>query len=427
MTDRSTAHVTVAATCAVLALVLAACSPQVDTDAEAPTRSPAMTAAPVKPTPEPPAVETELQVDPEAWEPLGNLLVATKPLLGSDTELRSLVPGATETVTTVSELFGNEEVKHTRWAAIGDTAPQLAVVALIRTPAKGITPPSFRVDVVAVPAGASEPAPYTVVDGLSEKAEVRSAVGSPAGVVAVEVSDTDEAKDDVVSITYAVDALTGKEVWQQEGYVAGPVFGALTVETWPEDGPCRTLTMRDVGTGKELRRFVGADMPGDGSEPCADPQILRYKSGTVYEREAVGDAVVMVRRTFSDRGLWFDARTGAELAFPHRNLAFFDPVHNLALVDDRLSRPLGDQSPKPVEVYDAITGEVKFTMAEETAKELGFIPRALFDGVLYGETSDAHVEIRVADGVVTDDASGVTPVAAVGDWTYFSDGSLTRR
>src|SRR5690606_18329405 len=116
---------------------------------------------------------------PEVWEPQGSLLVYEESDAASQQHtVHAYLPGTGETSFVVEEQFQGDEVVQFNWAVIGEESPGLAFVAVVRTPAEGITAETLRVEAVGVAFDGTELGRYVVVDGVTVGVELGDVVGS---------------------------------------------------------------------------------------------------------------------------------------------------------------------------------------------------------------------------------------------------------
>jgi hypothetical protein len=344
--------------------------------------------------------------------------------------VRILIPGKDQSTVDFAPIFKGQELLDTRWVIAGGKNLSLVIAARIRIPADGLTPESFSLELVAVDLSGDVINRTAVAAGSTSALEFNELVGSRSDVVAFSIAG--DAADPGVK---GIDVRSGKVSWTFAGWAVAPTYGTITVLTdlpgvTREGRSCEAATGYDIASGKALwavdstaeeldeGRCRGLSIEASGGwgtsydDVASHGAMVTVKVGDPYTGGSVGSKV-------------FEAATGKKLTMLSDRVDLYDPVQRLAYLDNSPSAWIGPRYEDGVGVYDTRTGSTLFELDADTANRLEFDAEQLFDGILYGETTDGKVVIAVATGKVISKEWSYYPVARVGDWTFYSDGVLS--
>jgi hypothetical protein len=400
-----------------IALAIAAAN-----SAPAPIALPTATAAPTKaPAPKPtatPRLPADERVEPADWAAYDDVLLVPSQLINFGGMPESVyVPGEGEV--DMPAVAYSEDLQASGWGFTG-TPDALTLLSAYteRIPAVGITPESYELNLIAldVATGRQQEFPLGEVPGF-----LSVGIAGGAGPIAA-ISVSPDPYDPTVGSVTGINVRTGDDAW-----VLSPANLALGDYGFPvvrmHDGttsPTSAFPCGDViGVEVETGRTVWTE-PDEGTCSADATPAAGYSDGW----DLVQQRYVAVGRYPSESVRWFDLLTGDEVGeITDTSDLFVDPVTGLVTRGGHV----GWANESVFDVVDPSTGEVLFTMDVATQQSLDFRVRALYDGLLYAETTDAAPVIDVATGEVVSEDSPWYPVARIGDWMYFSDGLLTQQ
>lgn len=395
------------------------------------TAIPTAAAIPTPKAPTPTPTPVDVQLSAGEWVAVDRVLVSSEEgVAAAERVVNVFAPGRGESSIKLAPLFDGQELLDARWVIAGVDDVTLVIASRIRTPADGLTPESFTLELVAVDLDGRVLNRTFVATGASSSLTFGQVVGSRSNIVAVSVNGPGEEAS-----VKGIDFRTGETSWTAVGYAVAPTFGTVTVFSdlaglTREGRPCELVTGYDVATGRAL---WAVDSTTEELDEGRCRGLYIYASAgwaTSYENSAVQGAMVSVQvgnpYTGGEVGTKvFEAATGKPLTMLSDRVDLYDPVKHLAYLDDSPSAWVGDRYGEPVSVYDTYTGSKLFELDTETANQLEFDADQLFNGLLYGETTDGRVVIDTSTGDVIAKEWTYYPLARVGDWTFYSDGTLS--
>jgi hypothetical protein len=323
-------------------------------------------------------------------------------------------------------LFPDKEVTSESYTSIGTAAqPLIAAAVQTREEAKGLDPQQY-VTVLAAVDPASQKVLHTteVLRGVDASDSVaHKLTGSPNGSAAAFSTDTTSSAP---ANTVAFDAMNGTKLWEKQGWIQGPVLGAVTVLTTGtgvgDDGetPCEAAVDIEVGTGKTLHTIDSAAM----GSPCPSIEVIAVDSRAGTPQQAEKQKFVRITASTSDKESTYDALTGTERTLPE-TLDVADPHSDLVFPLSRVS-DRNSQRVEPFGVLDTTTGKPVWTLDAQQAYQLEATVRAIYKRKLYLETTDQAPVIDLDTGKTISDNDPRYPIGAVDSWTYWSDGTLEK-
>lgn len=283
------------------------------------------------------------------------------------------------------------------WAVVGDDEPAVVFIAVYRQPGSGLKPPSYYVEAVFVDIDGVEISRTVVVEEMPVTPRIEAVVASSAGTVAVSLREDSD-------VIYGV-AASGGVLWQMPGYIVTESYDTAFIDATAKDEPsnCRVFHGIDVASGKPVWQL--------GETGCVSgwPNFGPESGGSLR------DKVFSLQIESEDPALK-ELVTGVDLQLPGLP-QLYDSVAKQAFYYPAL----GYNSPK---VFDVVSGKVLFELEAEDAVRLEFVARQLFGGLIYAETKDENIVVRVSDGEVLSDWERY-PLAQLGEWWLFNDGLLT--
>ncbi|MEV6907055.1 hypothetical protein [Amycolatopsis sp. NPDC051071] len=326
-----------------------------------------------------------------------------------------------------ASLFPEREIVTESYTSIGTAdRPLIAAAVQIRDEARGLEPQRFITLIAAV-----DPAAQTVLhaaevlrsDTAAETAP-KKLTGSPAATAAAFSTETSTA---LPSRTFSFDAMNGAKLWESQGWIEGPVLGAVTVlkagSGTQSDGkePCEVAIDIEVATGKALHTLESASL----GTPCPHIEVISIDNNGGSAQQAEKQKYVRITASTSEKQSTYEALTGQERTLPATVVAVdphSDLVFPLGRVSDRNS-----QRVEPFGVLDTATGKPAWTLDAQKAYQLGATVRALYDGKVYLKTTDQEPVVDLATGKTISDNDPRYPIGAVDTWTYWSDGTLEKK
>lgn len=385
------------------------------------------TAAAVEtPTPTPTPVD---QMIGEDWTPIDRILVSSNEIgspggIGpgnaitiADTSqmLDIYVPGTGQQQINVDTPFAGKQVDSASVTVAGDNSQLLVVVASIRIPSQGLNPASAEDEIATFDLATGQPVySGTVSTTTNPDAKIGGVSGSHAD--AVVFSDWNG--------IIAVNPRTGATIWKHpDGYVVAQTAGSVAVETqtsgydWSER-QCDIETGIATATGATLWSVDSRTVPHtEGS--CSALKVNAITSPGTDNNAMI--QVVSESGTGTTTDQTFDAETGGPRTLTDEKS--YDPVTGDVFYDPAVIT--NDYNPGPLVVNDTHTGKTIYQIDQTKAKSLNLSVQALYDGYLYTKTTDGTPVIDVTTGQTVADNVTRYPEAAVGDWTYYSDGTLS--
>ncbi|TDP97783.1 hypothetical protein [Labedaea rhizosphaerae] len=325
-----------------------------------------------------------------------------------------------------AELFPDKAVVGESYTSIGTEAkPLIAAAVQVREEAKGLDPQQFVILLAAI-----DPASQTVLhttEVLRGDDQTGSAphklTGSPDGAAVAFATDT---TTKAPATSYAFDAMTGAKLWQKQGWIQGPVLGAVTVFTkgsgTQEDHktPCEVALDVEVATGKTLHTTNSASM----GTPCPSIEVIAIDANGGTSQQAEKQKYVRITASTSDKESTYEARTGADRTLPATVVAA-DPRSDLVFPLGRIS-DRNTQRVEPFGVLDTTTGRPAWILDAQKAYQLEAVVQAVYRGRIYLKTTDQAPVVDLATGKTLEDNAARYPIGAVDSWTYWSDGTLDK-
>lgn len=381
--------------------------------------APAVTTDPPTPTetPTPTMAATNIGAD---YTPFGHFLIKSRGAERDwvDVPTEFYVVGTGPVTVAASTLLPGKEITAEAYTSVGTEAkPMIAGAVEYRAPASGLEPEKYVTVLLAIDPATADAVKQTEVLRQDTKNHPQNLTGSRTGTeVAFSVYT---GISDAPGKTMAYDVMSGKKLWERNGFGHANVFGALTImgDGKPvAGGKCPRATGVDVATGRDLFSVDFSDLnPAD----CGRPAIGSSAFGTFDP--GMSEKLLYVRISGStSKPSAFNAITGAPVQLPAGLLAA-DPRSSLVV-----GQPSGTQDPKPFIVTDAATGDVKYTLDAARVGKLQASVDSLYAGKLYLKTTDQHPVVDVATGKTIIDNAPRYPVGAVDSWTYWSDGTLDK-
>lgn len=322
-----------------------------------------------------------------------------------------------------ADLFPDKEVVAESYTSIGTEAkPLIAAAVQVREEAKGLDPQQFVTLLAAV-----DPVDQTVLhttevlrgDNKTDFAPSKL-TGSPNGSAVAFATDTTPAR------SYAFDAMTGAKLWEKQGWIEGPVLGAVTVFTkgsGTQDDhktPCEVALDLDIATGKTLHTTNSASL----GSPCPVIEVIAIDGNGGTPQQAEKQKYVRITASTTQKESTYEALTGAERTLPATVVAA-DPRSGLVFPLGRLS-DRNTQRVEPFGVLDTTTGRPAWTLDAQKAYQLEAVVQAVYQGKIYLKTTDQAPVVDLATGKTIEDNASRYPIGAVDSWTYWSDGTLDK-
>jgi hypothetical protein len=375
------------------------------------------------------ATATEVTAGPD-YEPFGHFLykrpfnTSEDPRVDGPIEL--YVIGHGPVTLKAAELFPDKEVVAESYTSIGTEAkPLIAAAVQVREEAKGLDPQQFVTLLAAIdPAGQTVLHTMEVLRGDDQTGSTpHKLTGSPDGSAVAFATDT---TTKAPATSYAFDAMTGAKLWQKQGWIQGPVLGAVTVFTngsgtqGDHKTPCEVALDVEVATGKTLHTTNSASM----GTPCPSIEVIAIDGNGGTPQQAEKQKYVRITASTSDKESTYDALTGADRTLPATVVAA-DPRSDLVFPLGRIS-DRNTQRVEPFGVLDTTTGRPAWTLDAQKAYQLEAVVQAVYQGKIYLKTTDQAPVVDLATGKTVEDNASRYPIGAVDSWTYWSDGTLDK-
>ena len=320
-------------------------------------------------------------------------------------------------------LFPDKEVVRESYTSIGTEAkPLIAAAVQVREEANGLDPQQFVTLLAAI-----DPATGTVLhtaEVLRGDNETDSApnklTGSPDATAVAFATDT---TSKAPATSYAFDAMTGAKLWQKQGWIEGPVLGAVTVFTkgsGTQDDhktPCEVALDIEVATGKTLHTTNSASL----GAPCPVIEVISIDANGGTPQQAEKQKYVRITASTTGKQSTYEALTGADRTLPATVVAA-DPGSNLVFPLGRVS-DRNTQRVEPFGVMDTTTGRPAWTLDAQKAYQLEAVVQAVYQGKIYLKTTDQAPVVDLTTGKTIADNDPRYPIGAVDSWTYWSDGT----
>lgn len=353
--------------------------------------------------------------------PFGStVLVGEKYTVGPSVEgpVTLYFPGKQTKIFDAELLFAAEDIVSQKVTLTGPDLESVVMLVKIREPASGLDPERYHYDLVLLDQMGTVLARNVVQDNVEDGTQSWVLVGSATNTVAVSMYFGNG------STTRGINALTGTEVWSSQEYMSEMTFGTLLVDASSAerdrvDRACRILSGFDIASGQKLWTIDSTAT----RTPKGYCTSLTVEYGPRYEF-GVPEGIVVV--SYQDDGPYvkvtsargFNVSTGAELVVaPVGTFDEVDPLtgYVVTLIEDGGLR-----------VYDSATGETVYAVDEQRRIDLNLRITGLYGGLLHTTTTDGAPVVDVVSGEVVADDIGFTPLGAVGEWTLYSDGVLSK-
>jgi hypothetical protein len=417
----------------VVSLVLAGCA---NTSSTAPTTakssSSATIAAPSTAAAPPPVTSVQLEAD--TWKSFGHFLIMKdshddRDPLGRVGDAHLYLPQVGQIDLDANKLMPGKDVVFRRYVSSGSAAsPMIAGVIELNTPSHELEPAAIVATLVLIDPRQRKIVKQTEIGRFQGSAypdysgSVDALVGSLGGVVAYSIHDpTNGAFSETRTQTVGFDFATNKEVWRKPGIMVQAVFdvGGAVIQTGGKTAPgqignfCLTDTAVDVATGQEVFTLDGRALQPDPNRGCAD----------------------LGPQSFPQEGVVFVTVDTSNVAVSRKGVTTYDFLHkrNLNLDQDTVAMdPRSDlvvvtpEADGGLQVRDAVSGSVVWSMDKAKADSLGLMPKSLFHRQLWVETSDERLLLDPDNGNIISKNWVSYPQATVADWVLDSQGKLAK-
>ena len=368
--------------------------------------------------------------DEGSWYPFGPVVLSGSPENGQYTEeeFDVYMPEIGERTFTPEDLVPGSEVISQSFALAGDDdAPIVVMLAAVRLPATGLNPETFQLVVVAADLDTGSVIHTTSFDETDEEPGSVTLAAHTGSTVAAIRAGYSPMNEDTFTISHAVDVTTGKEPWAMGNAWFFPIGGGTIVTDEDVSGvnnegnPCELLRGIDITTGATRWSVDSRRIIDDGSAcwvMSVDPDLVPASG---YDADTAGEdapfAVRVTTRYSSDYLEYFDADTGKHLdGYSPATLA--DPLTGMRLVES-------DSYDPGVTITDPATNKTVFSVSDDDAARLDLEVEAFYDGYLWSTTTDGSPVVDVRTGQTVAQSYDAHPVARVGDWTLYSDDTLS--
>lgn len=348
----------------------------------------------------------------EVWNVMGNVLVTSSSASNtSDIRVKILQPGFEIKEFMVAESLiehgPNALLVDYGWTVAGNTEPEFVAVGVFRAPGSGLTPETYFVEAAFLNLASGQVTHALTVDGIANQPSLNKIVGSNLSAIAVEV-ESDE------RIVYGVSSNQG-QLWRIPGHIAADTYDTAYIQLAQDNDSnfCPVYMGVDVAEGKTRWQIGAPGTPSERDSQLCTSTNIPPKSGPNNQFNSEIELVEFNMRS-GDRYIK-EIRTGQDLKLPGMP-ELFDSVTGQAYYHPYLS----DHDPQ---VIDTNTGEVLREIKD--AERLDFKVHQILNGLIYAETKDERIIVRVSNGEVLEERWGAFPVAEINSWTYYSDGLLT--